>query len=222
MNKKEYIKKINEFIEENEIRSTNGRGYNADIQFNFNCKYYNLKRKNQDAFFYFLDKDESQIMFDLFDEDLKNLKDITDFEKHKDILEYIDFKNTGFYGRSDGNYTIGLNNNYLSNLEYLDINELKNLYEWTKKADAFFVDFKEWFFNWWNTEIEFSIKDHKDLLEQDIIELKDQQKQLTEIDVTNKEEVLKQLITEKLEKIKAQILEKEKELEEVMEVMQNE
>lgn len=221
MKKEEYINKIKEFIE-----SYNGEIMHGDvptvIEYKFNCKYYNLKCKNRDAFLYLLDKPIMDFAFMCFNEDLKNLKDLTDFKDHAEIINSIDLKYSGFSGQSNGWFTICICNSELCNLYYSNLNELKKLYEWTKKADAFLMHFRDWFFRWWDAEVEFIIKDYKDGIEQEITELKEKQKQLTEIDATNKEKVLKDLISHKLDNIKMQIIDFEEKLEEVKKVMQNE
>ncbi len=109
------------------IKSVNGRDYKNGklINFSFNCKYYNLKREVQDYFLTTGIQDET--LYNIFDEDMKMfIEELC--EKYK---VNFDEKNSGFYGRSGGNYCISFFKNGMDYEIYEDshtYDEIENYY----------------------------------------------------------------------------------------------
>lgn len=168
------IEEIRTMEDEFSIASVNGRFYNAPLQYNFNCKFDKLKSELQDVF---LDKYiYDDMMYERFMDDIEeNLKYpyLKEFISYKKILKYIDTDKTGFYGRSGGNFTIGISycvdafNDCAEEDMYYE--EVKQEYKDIIKIHKFCESFKEFMFNWFNNyimgELEFEIEQKQDEIE---------------------------------------------------------
>jgi hypothetical protein len=127
--KKMMYEDITGFIEDYEIKSVNGRHFKRDNVYNlvFNCKYHNLPERVQDTFF--IEGSISEYDYELFREML--IEHIEDKFKHN----YIDWDNTGFYGRSSGNYCVSFHAGTIADMVYYG-------FDWCDE-NYLYIDFKE-------------------------------------------------------------------------------
>ena len=99
--KRDMLNEIDDILNEYCIKSTNGRHYTYkdNVNFVFDTKYYNLTTKRAKDN-YFIEDSLTDFDYDLFRQDLI---EFIDFEYPNN---FIDWDNSGFYGRSSGNYNV--------------------------------------------------------------------------------------------------------------------
>jgi hypothetical protein len=127
--KLEMYEEIIETLEEYEIKSVNGRHLKRDNIFNlvFDCKYYNLPEEVQDTFFiegaltYWDYEDFRALLIEYMEETYKH--------------NLIDWDNTGFYGRSGGNYCVSFHAGTIADMVYYGFEGCDEQY--------YYGDFKE-------------------------------------------------------------------------------
>lgn len=156
--KEQMYNDINEIIDDNRIKSVNGRFYTGEnvINFTFDCKYNHLTSdKARDNFF--IDNSITSFDYDMFRDDLKYFIE----DKYPSI--YIDWDNSGFYGRSDGNYCVSFQAGALKDMmRYLFINvkdsydykDFVDMYKEITTYDKIVSDVKEFMFKWFTSHLE--------------------------------------------------------------------
>jgi len=143
------------------------------IVFSFNCKYHTLKKELRDFFLSHTLQDKyiyETFIEDTFIEDLKE-NILPELNKKYD-LEPSEF---GFYGRSGGHFCITFQHSGIMYMtDYDDYEDVSEYLKTIKRMEKYFLELKEIFFNWWNSEVAFQKEQYeennKEVMKNEIIQ----------------------------------------------------
>lgn len=156
--KAEMAEHMQNTIVDNRLLSVNGRDFVHEnvINFAFDCKYNKLQSdKARDNFF--IENSLTSFDYAQFREELIYYID----EKYP--KEYIDWDNSGFYGRSGGNYCISFQAGALDDVYSHCFEDLKDMYDYKefltmfkeiKTYEKIVSDVKQYMFSWFTGSLE--------------------------------------------------------------------